>query len=200
MLGEKVSDQTLSTWGDDTRPDHRINAGMPSQPMTEKPSALLPKARRRGLNRLWPLRAVLVALRLAILRHVWGMDIHPTAQLSLKARLDRTFPKGVHIGARSYVAFDACILTHDRTRGLYTHTHIGRDCFIGARSIVLPGLRIGDGVIVGAGAVVTKDVPDRCAVAGNPAKVIRTGLNTDPYGRLADADATEARLARAGKT
>lgn len=164
------------------------------------PAADALKARRRGLNRLWWLRAALVSLRLTYLRWIWGMDIHPTAQLSLRARLDRTFPKGIHIGARSYVAFDACLLTHDRTRGLYVHTHVGRNCFIGARAMVLPGLHIGDGAIVAAGAVVTKDVPPRCAVAGNPARVIRDGLATGPYGRLLDADRTEAQLARSGLT
>ena len=47
---------------------------------------------------------------------------------------------------------------------------------IGVRSIILPGVKIGDSSIVGAGSVVTKNVPDHCIVAGNPAKVIRTGV------------------------
>lgn len=49
---------------------------------------------------------------------------------------------------------------------------IGRDCWIGARSIILPGCRIGNGVVVGAGSVVTKSVPDCAMVGGNPAKII----------------------------
>jgi acetyltransferase-like isoleucine patch superfamily enzyme len=128
------------------------------------------------------------------------MDIHPSAELSLSARLDRTFPIGVHIGETSYIAFDACILTHDRTRGLYLHTWIGRNCFIGARSMVLPGIRVGDGSIVAAGAIVTKDVPAHCVVAGNPARVIKQCVPTGPFGRLADADGREAQLAQAGLT
>lgn len=50
---------------------------------------------------------------------------------------------------------------------------IGNDVWIGQRVIVLPGIRIGNGVIIGAGAVVTHDVRDYDVVAGNPAKVIR---------------------------
>ena len=50
---------------------------------------------------------------------------------------------------------------------------IGDDVWIGQRVIILPGVHIGNGVILGAGAVVTKDVPDYAIVAGNPAKIIR---------------------------
>lgn len=55
-----------------------------------------------------------------------------------------------------------------------TPLHIAGDVWIGARAIVLPGChRIGHGAIIGAGAVVTKDVPDWAIVGGNPARVIR---------------------------
>jgi maltose O-acetyltransferase len=50
---------------------------------------------------------------------------------------------------------------------------IGNDVWIGARVVVLPGVVIGDQAIVGVGAIVTKDVPDRAIVAGNPADLIR---------------------------
>jgi maltose O-acetyltransferase len=50
---------------------------------------------------------------------------------------------------------------------------ISNDVWIGARAIILPGVHIGKGAIVGAGAVVTKDVPEFGIVAGNPARLIR---------------------------
>lgn len=50
---------------------------------------------------------------------------------------------------------------------------IGNDVWIGARAIILPGVSIGTGVVIGAGSVVTKDVPDWAVVAGNPARVMR---------------------------
>lgn len=50
---------------------------------------------------------------------------------------------------------------------------IGDDVWIGVRTIIMPGVHIGNGVIIGAGAVVTKDVPDYAVVGGVPAKVLR---------------------------
>ena len=50
---------------------------------------------------------------------------------------------------------------------------IGNDVWIGGHVIILPGVQIGNGAIVGAGAVVTKNVPDYAIVGGNPARIIR---------------------------
>lgn len=158
------------------------------------------KARKRGLNRLKGLRRILVKAKWLYFTKVWGMDIHETANFSLSASFDRTFPIGVHIGPETYVAFDAKVLTHDMTRGLYLHTRIGARCFIGGRSLILPGIEIGEGSVVGAGSVVTKSVPPGSIVAGNPAKVLREGIEVGPYGRFLDADQTEAQLASSGLT
>jgi acetyltransferase-like isoleucine patch superfamily enzyme len=125
------------------------------------------------------------------------MDIDPTCSFSLSAHFDKTYPKGMHIGAYTYIAFDAAILCHDMTRGLYLHTRIGKNCFIGARSIVLPGVQIGDECIVGAGSVVTKDVPPGCIVAGNPAQILRQNIELGPFGRFLNAEDTKAQLAAA---
>ena len=50
---------------------------------------------------------------------------------------------------------------------------IGNDVWIGGSATILPGVTIGDRVVIGAGAVVTKDVPSDCVVGGNPAKIIK---------------------------
>jgi acetyltransferase-like isoleucine patch superfamily enzyme len=54
-----------------------------------------------------------------------------------------------------------------------TSIHIGNDVWVGARAIILADVRVGDGAIIGAGAVVTKDVPPYAIVAGIPAEVKR---------------------------
>lgn len=63
-------------------------------------------------------------------------------------------------------------------------TLIGHDVWLGAGATVLPGARIGSGVIVGAGSVVRGHVPDYAVVAGNPAKVIRMRFGAETVARL----------------
>ena len=115
---------------------------------------------------------------------IYGNDIHPTVRLSRTTMLDKTNPKGVHVGEYSYFASGVIVLAHDMCRKLRTSTHIGNKCFIGANAIILPGINIGDEVIIGSGSVVTRDVPSNCIVAGNPAKIIKQGIHTLNYGIL----------------
>lgn len=147
-----------------------------------------------SLARLFWLRKIMTRARRKIFASVMGMDIDPTVEISLSAKPDLAFPKGVHIGQHTYIAFDARILTHDRTRGLYLHTRIGRNCFIGGASLILPGVTIGDNCVIGAGSVVTKDVPNRSIAAGNPARIIRSGIEVGQYGRFLTADDKEREL------
>lgn len=51
---------------------------------------------------------------------------------------------------------------------------IGDDVLVGARAIILPGIKIGSRAVIGAGAVVSRDVPDGAVVVGNPARVVRS--------------------------
>lgn len=50
---------------------------------------------------------------------------------------------------------------------------IGNDVWIGSRVIILPGVKVGNGVIIGAGSIVTKDIPKYAVVGGNPARVLK---------------------------
>jgi NDP-sugar pyrophosphorylase family protein len=89
----------------------------------------------------------------------------------------------VEIGAGFISAPGSIILSHDASTVIHTgklrveKTVIGKNVFLGANAVVLPGIKIGDGSIIGAGAVVTKDVPVGMVVGGNPAKVITSVAN-----------------------
>ena len=50
---------------------------------------------------------------------------------------------------------------------------VGRNCWIGAGAVIVPGVSIGDNTVIGAGSIVTKDVPANCLAVGNPCRVLR---------------------------
>jgi len=92
---------------------------------------------------------------------IGGLGLHPTHMISihpafysLHAQSGRTFAK------------KNCFDESKRT-------YIGNDVWIGANVIILDGIKVGDGAIIAAGAVVTEDVPDYAIVGGVPAKIIR---------------------------
>lgn len=57
--------------------------------------------------------------------------------------------------------------------------HIGKNCWIGAGAIILPGVSIGDNTVIGAGSVVTKDIPANVVAVGNPCRVLRAISDRD---------------------
>lgn len=121
------------------------------------------------------------------LRNIYNMDIGKNVVISYKAKLDKSInPKGIHIGDNTWVLANAMILAHDYCRRLKTDTVIGNNCVVGINSIILPGVKIGNHVVIGAGAVVTKDVPDNCVDVGNPAKVIKKGVKVNNRGQIED--------------
>ena len=91
----------------------------------------------------------------------------------------------ITIGGGTTISFDVTFITHDNSveklrigfSDLFGRINIGKNCFIGARSIIMPGVTIGDNSIVGAGSVVTKSVAPNTVVAGNPATTI-TDIDT----------------------
>ncbi len=129
-------------------------------------------------------RIFILYLRRIVLVYLYGMDISSTSRVSWRVYLDKTYPKGIHIGEESYIASGSMVLTHDFSRGIHTDTYIGKRCFIGANVIILPGVTIGDSVVVGCGAVVTKDVPSGSMVVGNPARVVDADIKTGRYGKI----------------
>lgn len=108
-------------------------------------------------------------IRRWIQTQIWGMDIHPSARIPASAHLDRTWPRGVHIGADTQLGPYVIVLAHDAARGLMGDTRIGARCVLGARAIVMPTVRIGDDCLVMPAAVVTKDMPANSIAIGKPA-------------------------------
>jgi acetyltransferase-like isoleucine patch superfamily enzyme len=73
--------------------------------------------------------------------------------------------------------FDAHALERDGEWGpTEAPVRIGDRVWIGARATILKGVRVGEGAVIGAGSVVTRDVPARALVAGNPARVVRENV------------------------
>ena len=84
-----------------------------------------------------------------------------------------------HLSTHPYF-YERALGVIDRDLLVPATTVIGNDVWIGHNALVLPGCnRIGNGAIVGAGAVVTKPVPDYAIVAGNPARIIRYRFSAD---------------------
>ena len=78
------------------------------------------------------------------------MDIGKNCRISWKAHLDKSVnPKGIHIGDNTWVLSGAMILAHDHCRSLKADTYIGKNCVIGVRSIIMPGLSVGNQVVIG---------------------------------------------------
>lgn len=98
-------------------------------------------------------------------------------QLNDGVRID--YSGGVTLGDHTLVSADACIFSH--SHGYDPHSFptfspkvIGRNVWVGTKSIITERVsNVGDGAVIAAGAVVTKDVPPFAVVGGNPARVIR---------------------------
>ena len=96
-------------------------------------------------------------------------------------------PYLITIGDDTTISFDCAFVTHDAATRVLRHLPgenpetviygkivIGKNCFIGCRTIILPNVTIGDNVIIGAGSIVNRNIPSNTVAAGNPCKVICT--------------------------
>jgi acetyltransferase-like isoleucine patch superfamily enzyme len=128
------------------------------------------------------LRELVLEARRQYFIRVWRMTIGEGSIISMSAKLDKTNPRGVHIGRYTAVTFGTAILTHDHINTVDRDVYIGDNCFIGAHSIVLPGVTIGDGCIVAAASVVARDIPPGSLVTGNPARIVEHNVQTTRYG------------------
>ena len=101
-----------------------------------------------------------------------GLGVHPTNYMTCHSIFYKNSPWGFHPEWVKPV------------KDIVRITHIGNDVWIGAKSIVMDGVTIGDGAIVAAGSVVTKDVPPFAVVGGAPAKLIKFRFPQEVIDRL----------------
>lgn len=77
--------------------------------------------------------------------------------------------------------------------------HIGNNVWIGAHSVILPGVTIGDNTVIGAGSIVTRDIPDNVVAVGNPCRVLRKITERDKEYYFRDLKVDELYTLRDGE-
>lgn len=109
-----------------------------------------------------------------------GKNIHIGKQVFINMGCKFQDQGGIYIGDGTLIGHNVVLATlnhakspKDRGTMIPAPIHIGKHVWIGSNSTILPGVTIGDGAIVAAGAVVSKDVPENAIVGGVPATILR---------------------------
>jgi acetyltransferase-like isoleucine patch superfamily enzyme len=103
-----------------------------------------------------------------------GINIAPNCFIGRDCLFDEEVPELITLEEWADIAEHVTFLAHDHWRGVVGPVRVCRAATIGIGAIILPGITVGEQAVVGAGSVVTKPVPPRTIVAGNPAKPLRT--------------------------
>lgn len=137
-------------------------------PHAERPLHTLKNLVLNGAARFFPLWTKNYLYRLA------GVDLGEDVSIGFKARFDFYRPERIHVGDNTIIGENVVVLAHEATQDEFRvgDVYIGEDVLIGTKATILPGVEIGDGATVAAGAVVTNDVPEDAFVGGIPAEEI----------------------------
>ena len=108
-----------------------------------------------------------------------GANIARSAEVGYLVLIDNLYPEKVFVEDNATLAARSTILAHDESMA-YTgrgperilETRISRRAFVGVHAVILPGVTVGPNSIVGAGSVVTHDVPEGATVVGVPARIL----------------------------
>ena len=101
-----------------------------------------------------------------------GVKIGKNIYIGKYCIIDDTFPDLITIEDNVVISFGTTITAHDASCNNIAPVVLKKGSFVGARSIILPGVTLAENSIVGAGSVVSKDVPAGKTVAGCPARII----------------------------
>ena len=105
-----------------------------------------------------------------------GRDVYFNFNVTLVDDTDIYIGDNTMVGPNTVIAtagHPVCPEIREKGGQFNIPVHIGKNCWLGAGVIVLPGITIGDNTVVGAGSVVTKDLPANVVAAGNPCRVLR---------------------------
>lgn len=113
-----------------------------------------------------------IGLKNSLYRRCLGMRIGRNAALGFMVMPDIFFPHLIGIGDNTIIGYNTTILCHEFLVDEFRRgpVEIGGNVMIGANCTILPGVRIGDGAVVGAHSLVTRDVPPGARVGGVPAR------------------------------
>lgn len=111
-----------------------------------------------------------VKLKHWMYRNLLKMNIGAHTAFAFKVVPDLLHPEYITVGENCVIGYNTTILTHEFLVGEFRtgHVYIGNHTLIGANVTILPGVKIGDYVMVGAGTVVSKDIPNHTLAYGNP--------------------------------
>lgn len=115
----------------------------------------------------------IVKLKHWMYRKFLKMNIGEETAFAFKVVPDLLYPEYITIGKNCVIGYNTTILTHEFLVDEFKTgpVHIGDNTLIGANVTILPGVTIGNNVKVGAGAVVSKDIPDNTLAYGNPIQI-----------------------------